>query len=213
MSINRRAATLGLALAGLAAISPLARGAALPPADAADVARVIAYLEGLTTDRGRFTQTDPRGVVTRGTFYLQRPGRARFDYDPPSGLVIASDGHEVTVVDRRLKTVRAYPLSMTPLGLFLARDIRLDRGVEITSVTRGAGTLMIVATEGHRKNAGTIALDFTDPPLALTGWALTDSRGGVVTVRLEGLDKVEPRDAAFFKLADPRPTANPGAAP
>jgi outer membrane lipoprotein-sorting protein len=199
---SRRQVLGGLGLL-VAARPSFAQPATLSPEDQQAVAQVVGYLEGLTTEQGRFVQTTARGGQSEGTLYLQRPGRARFDYDPPSGLVIASDGRDVAVVDHRLKTMHVYPLSATPLGLFLARDIRLDRGVSITRVDRGAGGLTIVAQDGRKVSRGRIALTFAESPLALTGWALTDARGGTVNVRLSGFVRAEPHDADFFKLSDP----------
>jgi len=202
---NRRLVLSGLGLL-LAARPSLAEPTTLSPEDQQAVARVVGYLQSLTTEQGHFVQTTARGGQSEGMFYLQRPGRARFDYDPPSGLIIASDGREVTVVDHRLKTMHVYPLSATPLGLFLARDIRLDRGVSITQVDRSAGGLTIVARDSRKGARGQIALNFAESPLTLTGWALTDARGGTVDLKLSGLAGAEAHDADFFKLSDPRKT-------
>ena len=216
MIVSRRNAIVGLALA-MAAPRVLAADATpavpmgLSSEDAREVARIVDYLQGLTSARSGFVQTDARGARSEGTFYLQRPGRARFDYDPPSGLVIASDGRNVTVVDRRLKTRHVYPLGATPLGLFLARTIRLDRGVAVRQVIREAGSVTIVAEDARHKSRGQIALTFSENPLALTGWELKDARGGVVKVRLEGLSAAPPHDAGFFELSNPRTTPDPAA--
>jgi len=196
-----------LAVATLLAAAPLAIAAApAPPAlsapDAALVSKATAYLQALTTAKGRFVQSDARGQVTGGTVYVQRPGKARFEYDPPSGLVIASDGHEVSVVDRRLKTIQSYPLGLTPLALFLARDIRLDKGVVVSGVARYPGAFAITARDGRKKAQGQIVLYFADAPVALTGWALTDPQGRTVRVRLVGFRPAAPREAKFFELYD-----------
>ena len=150
---------------------------------------------------GRFSQMGGRGPAASGDIHLQRPGRARFDYDPPSGLVIASDGRLVSVVDRRLKTVQSYPLGMTPLALFLARDIRLDRGVAVDRVVRGSDIFTVVARDGRRRNQGEIALDFSEKPLALLGWTVTDAGGGAVHVRLSNFVPSPPRDRSYFEVA------------
>src|SRR5258706_10684582 len=134
-SPTRRSALVALALAATAASAAFAAPAPLPvlsQEDAALVSRAVAYLEGLPASKGRFVQTDARGGVTHGTFYLQRPGKARFEYDPPSGVIMASNGSVVAVFNSRLKTYEAYPLGATPLSLFLARQIRLDRGVRVS---------------------------------------------------------------------------------
>ena len=175
------AVALALAPAGALA-APALPG--LSETDSQDVAKAVAYLEGLTTARWRFVQTDTRGGRLTGSLTLQKPGRARFDYDPPSGLVVASDGHRVAVVDQRLKTIRAYPLGMTPLGLFLGRNIRFDRGVKVAAVEHSPEGLTIVAVEAQHRDRGSIALNFTPSPFALAGWTLTDGRGVKVQVRL-----------------------------
>ena len=183
--------------------------AALSAADGHDVSRSVAYLQGLTNAEGRFVQTDGRGGQTAGTFHLQRPGRARFDYDPPSGLVVACDNGMVAVLDRRLKTLHTYPLNQTPLALFLAREIRLDRGVVVREVRHDVGAMTLVAEDGRGKLKGRIALTFTESPIRLTGWTLTDARGGVVTVRLANFARSAPRDTDFFRLQDPHRSATP----
>ncbi len=196
----------------LAPVLALALAAApLSPDDAALVQRATGYLQHLTTAKGRFAQSNPRGQTVTGTFVLQRPGKARFDYDPPSGLTIASDGHRVAVLDRRLKTIQASPLGLTPLSLFLAKDIRLDRGVAVTKVTHTAGGFTVVARDASKKAQGQIALDFTESPIALTGWTITDAGGGATRVRLTDFSPSAPREASFFVLSDPRPTAAPPA--
>ena len=214
MKLSPRTILLALALAaavGRAAAAPAAGSGSpqLSGDDQKDVARIVDYLQGLGSARSRFIQTDARGAQTEGTFYLQRPGRARFEYDPPSGLVIASDGHNVTVVDRRLKTRHVYPLGSTPLNILLAQTIRLDRGVAVRQVTREGGGVTVVAEDGRHKDRGQIALAFSEAPLALTGWAVKDGRGGVVKVRLADLTRAPPHAANFFEIPDPHKTPDP----
>src|SRR5689334_18303717 len=132
MPLTRR--SLSVALVALGVAGPALAQAPLAADDQAMVSRAIAYLEGLGEARGRFVQTDPRGQTSQGAVYLKRPGKARFDYDPPSGLLVVSDGSTVSVADSRLKTFDRYPLGATPLSLFLSKSIRLDRGVQITGV-------------------------------------------------------------------------------
>ena len=101
MSITRR--SLALSLAAL----PLAAQAAPPSLSADDqalLARAVAYLEAMNEAKARFVQTDARGATSQGTVYLKRPGKARFAYDPPSGLLVVSNGGTVAVADSRLKT-------------------------------------------------------------------------------------------------------------
>jgi outer membrane lipoprotein-sorting protein len=199
------AAGFGLA----AAVSGQALAAAQPPAtplsaeDQALVDKATAYIQTLGSAKGRFVQTDARGTQTQGTFYLQRPGKARFAYDGPAGLLVVSNGSAVNIFDSRLKTFESYPLSRTPLTLLLAREVRLDRGVRITDVRKLADGFTINAVDAKRQTLGRIALDFSNAP-ALTGWTVTDVKGGQTRVRLVDFEKTSGLDPKLFVLTDPR---------
>ena len=103
----------------------------------------MTYLQGLNEAHGRFIQTDARGATSQGDLYLTRPGKARFCFlTRHSGLLVVSDGGAVAILDSRLKTFDSYPLAATPLSLFLAKTIRLDRGVQVTRVAKMAERLL-----------------------------------------------------------------------
>lgn len=210
MTFTRR--TLALTLAAAAVAGPALAQGPLSPADQALVDKAAAYLQGLTEARGRFVQTDAMGKTTQGTVYLKRPGRARFEYDAPSGMVVVADGAAVTVADSRLMTFNRYPLGATPLSLFLARNIRLDRSIAITGVDRVPGGFVIVARDGARKTPGQLALTFSESPMALTSWAVTDPQGRTTRVKLIGLERTSGLGKALFTPHDPRPRRpGPGA--
>ena len=103
-----------VALAGaaptLAAPPRAAAAVSLSAADQALVRQATASLQALTNAKGRFVQTDPNGAASQGTFYLQRPGKMRFEYDPARPLLVVSDGSNVKIYDRALKTFDQYPL-------------------------------------------------------------------------------------------------------
>jgi len=203
---RRRLIALGAAFAALSPLGALAQPQ--PPLSADDqalVAKAVAYLQELNEARGRFTQTDPRGSVTSGELFLKRPGKARFAYDPPAGLLVVSDGGRVIVSDSRLNTFIAYPLGATPLSLFLAKTIRLDKGVQVTRVSRAADGFSITARDASRQTAGQIVLTFTSNPMALVGWSVTDAQNRTTLIRISGLERASGLDPALFVLKDPRP--------
>lgn len=203
VTLDRR--TLSLSLIASALAGPALAQAGLSAADQALVNRAVAYLEGLTEARGRFVQTDARGRSTTGELFMKRPGKARFAYDAPSGLLVVSDGDVVSVHDARLKTFESYPLGATPLSLFLARTIRLDNGVAITRVARAANGFSITARDGRKETAGTITLSFTDSPLSLAGWTVTDAQGLPTRVQVQRLERANGLSKSLFILKDPRP--------
>jgi outer membrane lipoprotein-sorting protein len=206
---TRRLAIGALALALLTPSTfTFAKPPAPPPAplsadDQALVTKALAYLDEVKSARGRFTQTDSRGNVAPGTFVLQRPGRARFDYDPPARVIMASDGVVVSIWNLRLKTFQSYPLGATPLGIFLAKEIRLDRGIKVVAVNHLADGFTIVARDTRRQAEGQIALSFTNSPMRLAGWTVIDAQGLSTRVTLTDFTQSAPVDPGFFRPANP----------
>ena len=192
-----------LAAALVAAALPAPGFAApLTADDRALVERAAAYLDGLTQARGRFVQTDARGQASEGDLYLDRPGKARFEYQRPQSLLVVADGFTVMVLDRRLKTFNRYPIGSTPLGLFLQKHVRLDK-VNITAVERFPGGFSITASGGGKTMRGQITLSFSDQPLALRQWSIIDAQGGRTTVRISDLAPAHGLDAGLFQLRNP----------
>jgi outer membrane lipoprotein-sorting protein len=194
-SLTRRTA---LALFAAAVAAPPAF--ALSPEDKALVARAVSYLDGLAAVRAKFSQTDVRGDLATGVLTLVRPGRARFQYDPPTPLLITCDGTTVTVTDTRLKTQQRFPLKATPLVIFLADHIRLDRGAQVTRVDRTGDAFSITARATGALNGGEITLYFQDAPLRLTGWVVVDAQARMTRVILDDLTPISvPSDDLFVQ--------------
>jgi len=191
-----------------ASASFAAAPAPLSPEDRALVDQATDYLQNLGEVKGRFVQTEPRGSVSQGELYLKRPGRARFAYDPPSGLLVVSDGATVSVFDPRLRTFNHYPLKYTPLSLFLARQIRLDRGVVVSHVTHFSNGFGLTARDARHEAQGQITLTFATDPFRLSDWTMTDARGQTTRVRITSLEPASGADAALFVLHDPRGPAS-----
>lgn len=204
---------ISLGLAALISSQAMAQAPAKRPAianqslsgqDRALVDQASAYLEALGQAKGRFVQTDPRGSQTRGDLYLQRPGKMRFDYDPPQGLLVVSDGYNVSVADSRLKTFEKYPLGATPLALLLARQVSLDKGVVIDQVSRSTDGFSITAHDGRKQAEGRIRLVFSTAPLTLKSWTVTDAQGQSTRIDITELKSVGALSASLFQLKDPR---------
>jgi outer membrane lipoprotein-sorting protein len=196
-----------------AAVDPFppahAASAAPSPALSADdralVQKATDYIQALRTAQGRFTQTDPKGHATTGALYIQRPGKARFQYDPPAQLLVVADGSNVSVYDRRLKSFDQYPLAQTPLSLLLGDTVRLDRGVQIVAVDHSRDGFTIAARDARRPALGGINLTFSNSPLALRGWTVIDAQGQKTEVRLSAFASRSGLDPKLFVLRDPRP--------
>jgi outer membrane lipoprotein-sorting protein len=199
-------------LAALTAFAVLGAGSAATPSlatepapalstdDQALVTQAAAYLDGLGQMHGHFTQTDARGGVSQGELYLDRPGKARFDYQNPASMLVVSDGHSVLVYDRRLKTFDRYPLGATPLALFLQKHVRLDQKVVVTKVDRFPGGFTLTARDGKKQAQGRIELTFQADPIALQQWSIKDAQGAKTTVRINDLEPASGLDPELFVL-------------
>ena len=182
---------------------------ALSAEDRAVVQQAQTYLQGLTSAQGSFVETGPNNVRREGRFYLQRPGKMRFEYTNPAGLLVVSDGYNVKRYDPRLENFQQVPLGRTPLSVFLARNVRLDQGVRIDGVTRMAGGgFSITARDSARPNDGQVVLSFAGSPLRLTEWTITDPQGARTRTQLTALQPASSLAASLFQLRDP--TRRPG---
>ena len=195
--LTRRGALAALSTAALAAAALTALPAWAEPSDDELVQRAIRYLDGLASVKGRFEQADQKGGTADGTFYMARPGRARFEYDAPSSLLITSDGKTVILSDQQRHTFQHVALASTPLGVFLGDHIRMDQGAHVTNVDRTQGGFAITAV-GQRPRDGQITLYFTDRPLRLSGWQVTDAGNHVTRVTLSALVPIAAPPADFF---------------
>jgi outer membrane lipoprotein-sorting protein len=203
MTVSRRAFALGSAALAAVAALPAAAQTGLSAEDRAVVAQAQAYLQGLTSAQGNFVETS--GAQRReGRFWIQRPGKMRFEYTSPAGLLVVSDGSNVKRYDPRLNVFRQVPLGSTPLSTFLARTVRLDQGVRIDRVTRMAsGAFAITARDNRRPNDGSVILSFAGSPLRLHEWTITDAQGSRTRTQLTSLQPAPGLAASLFHLSDP----------
>ena len=155
----------------------------------------------LQTLVGNFVQVGPDGSRTEGKFYIQKPGRVRFEYDPPSPIDIVADGSSVVVRDRKLATQDLYPLSQTPLRYLLADHIDLMRDTNVVSVTAD-DTFVTVTIEEKQVMIGTsrLMMMFDAKDMQLKQWTVTDPQGYDTTVAVYNLDTTKKPDPNLFKI-------------
>lgn len=154
--------------------------------DQAVVARIVDYLESIDTLQADFVQVAPSGAVSTGRFFLRRPGLLRFEYDPPTPLLIVANGGMVFVRDEALETTDSYPVNRTPLKFLLRRKVELD-DLEIRSVDRGVDTVAVTFASSDQETEGELSLIFDAPDLALRQWVVRDPQNGVTVVDLENV--------------------------
>jgi len=169
----------------------------------AEVARIVAYIEALGPTKGRFAQISPDGGLATGAFYLKRPGRIRFDYDPPSPTLVVADGVRVVVQDRDLETTDGYPIGATPLKFLLGAEI--DRAdFRVLDVRRQPGFVSVTVASKDEETPGSLTLTFAEPVLELRQWTIVDAQGLQTTVSFSDLTQVARLDPALFVVRDTR---------
>jgi outer membrane lipoprotein-sorting protein len=197
------AAALGVALL------PRPDFAAKPPAiqlsdkDRADITRIEGYLNGVRTMVSPFMQTASDGSVASGTLYLQRPGKLRIDYDPPSPIVIVSSRGQLLYYDKVLKQTTYVSTSSTPAGILVMDQVKLSGDVTVTKVVHGPNVIRVSMVKTDDPDQGQVTMVFADQPLQLKQWTVVDGRGVETQVAL--LDPVlgGPVDPKRFEFPNP----------
>jgi outer membrane lipoprotein-sorting protein len=167
----------------------------------AQAAKVSSYLSSLNTLVGNFVQVGPDGTKTKGDFYIQKPGKVRFEYDPPNPIDIIADGTTLVVRDRKLATQDIYPLSQTPLRFLLSDRIDLMKDTNVVSVT--ADDLFVTVTVEEKQvliGTSRLMLMFGAKDGQLKQWTVTDPQGYDTTVAVYNLDATKKLDPALFKI-------------
>ena len=163
--------------------------------------KVSAYLSSIQTLTGNFVQVGPDGSRSTGDFYIQKPGKVRFEYSPPSPIDVIADGNSVVVRDRKLATQDLYPLSQTPLRYLLVDKIDLTKDTNLVSVSADDVFVTIVIEE-KQALTGThkLMMMFGAKDLQLKQWTVTDPQGYDTTVAVYNLDTTKTPDPSLFKV-------------
>lgn len=188
-----------LALAAFAALT-LTAVAAPAQEDARDLARISNYLNATETLEGSFVQIDPASVVSEGKFFMRRPGRLRFDYDPPNPALVIADGTWVAVVDRRDGQADRFPLSETPLNILLKANVDLRQEGSVRRIERSNDQIAVTAVDPSGRTPGEITMIFSNNPLELRQWVVLDAQGDVTTVALSNMRTNAPIPAIQFSI-------------
>ncbi|MDD3445108.1 MAG: outer-membrane lipoprotein carrier protein LolA [Zavarzinia sp.] len=201
-----RRRTLGLSL-GLGALSlslrPSAAHAELNQRDRTDIARVEALFNDIRTLEARFTQVDSNGGYAEGRLLLRRPGRLRFEYDPPTPLLIVADGTWLVVYDKEIKQVDRYPLGRTPIGVLVRDRIDFGDGLEVTEVQRDSQAFAVSLIDPAHRDDGKLTLVFTENPFEFRQWQVLDAQGINTVVSLDGIKTGGSFDPVLFTFTDP----------
>jgi outer membrane lipoprotein-sorting protein len=173
------------------------------PAQAAPLSlkEISSYLNSIDTAQTSFTQENADGSRSKGTLYIKRPGRARFEYAPPDTALVMAGGQQVAIFDGKSnQPPEQYPLRRTPLNLILARNVDLSRAKMVVGHREVGDTTRVIAQDPEKPEYGTIELVFDNSPVALREWIITDDMGGQTRVMLDDFQTGAKLSAFLFDI-------------
>jgi len=162
-----------------------------------DIAKKLSAVETMS---GEFVQFNPDGEQQQGRFYIARPGKVRFQYDPPATVSVVADGKSVLVFDKKLQTYDIWPLSQTPLRLLLDSDLDLSVSDKVTRVSVADDLVEVELQDETRFSAGTLNLIFDRESYELRQWTVTDQQGLQTMVALYNVEIGGALDSALFEI-------------
>jgi outer membrane lipoprotein-sorting protein len=166
------------------------------PEQVAIIGKINAYFNNLKNLEGEFLQTDADDKRKKGKFYIERPGKVRFDYSLPSRQKIISNGKYLAIEDHDLNTTDRYPLESTPFRLLLTKEVDLMKDANILALDVGDNVVVVTVQDKEANNGGQIRLFFDWPQLQLKEWIISDPQGLNTRIQLA--------DMALNKDADPK---------
>ncbi len=172
---------------------------------AMDIASIEAYLSGINSIVANFTQTSADGSKGTGKFFLKRPGKMRWQYAPPTPILLVSDGKVVTYYDAGLDQVTYIGVDNTLAGFLARKDITLDSdSTRVTKFSHHNGVISVTIVQTKKPADGSLTLEFDDKPLLIKDMIATDATGNATTVKLADAQFGPVLDDKLFVFEDPR---------
>lgn len=194
------AAAMALLLFGLGSAGP---ARALSAAERAQLAAIEQYVNSLTTVKTRFTQIAPNGQRSKGMIYLQRPGKLRIDFDPPSDVQIITTRLWLVVYEGKNAEPQNYPLNSTPAGILVRKEIKFGGDLTVKAVQQSKGVVRVRLIRTRNPNQGSMTLLFAAEPIKLIGWVVSDAQNQRTVVRLSSTQVGVRLGAETFALRGP----------
>lgn len=181
--------------------------AALPVTAVAEIlplGEISAYLNKLQTAKGAFTQINDDGSISTGTIYIKRPGKVRFEYNPPETALVVAGSNTVVIYDKKSnQPPESYPLNRTPLSIILARNVNLGAANMVTGHRFDGTATVVTAQDPENPEYGNIQLKFTADPVELRQWVINNGNGSQTTVVLGDLQRGGSLPNSLFDVGSP----------
>jgi len=191
-------------LAALAALVAFVLTTGAEAQQQAGLQQVETYINSIRTLQARFVQSNPNGSNVQGTLYVSRPGKMRFQYDPPSQLKIVADGRQVTMWDPANKDFGQWPIGWTAASFLVMEPFRLSGDITVVANQRTPdGLLALTLVQTRKPQEGKVVVRLSENPMQLRGWSIIDNRGNKVDVALTNLQTGVQLADSLFKYDGP----------
>lgn len=187
---------MGAALLAASGSLPLGSQALAQPAEAQQIAD---HFSSVKTMMGDFVQFGPGGEQTGGKFFIQRPGKVRFNYENPSTFKVTADGTSVVLENARMNTADLYSLGSTPLKMLLDERIDLS-GNKVQDVRQEADATTITLADRSVFGNSTITMMFDPQSYELKQWTIRDAQGKDTTVMIYNVQSGVTFDPSVFAI-------------
>jgi outer membrane lipoprotein-sorting protein len=169
-----------------------------------EIEQAEAYFAALKTVKSRFIQTNADGSQLRGTFYLNRPGKLRFEYDPPNKDFVVADGYFIYFYDGEMKQQTNAPIGQTLADFLLRKNLKLSGDLKVTRIMRAGGYIQITMIQRDLPKAGELTLAFTEgTKYQLKKWRIIDSVGNITETELFDMQTGLKIPSSLFAYKDP----------
>jgi len=172
----------------------------LTPEQSEAVKEIGGYINSFREMQGEFTQVSPKGTVSKGVFYLSKPGKMRFEYAPPNPFIIVSDGTWVTIKNRAKDSADQYPLSQTPLRLVLGDNVDIADEADILGVESNGGIVTVTLEDKKKLVPGHLIISYDKDHKTLQQWIVVDGHGRRTTVSLDKVVAGVEADPKLFTI-------------
>lgn len=182
---------------------------ASPQQNNAEVARLQSYLDSIGTLYARFDQTNPDGSQSSGQIWLDRPGRVRIQYDPPTPFLIVANKNLLTFYDSKLGQTSNIPTDQTPIGILLDKPVQFDR-LQTNSVQTNGEQSSVNLSRRAKPGEGSIEIKFNLNPLGLIGWTTFGVQKEKTQIVLKQIKTGDKFNSDLFYFVDPNFFKNNG---
>lgn len=173
--------------------------------DAIAIKQIENYLSSLTTIVADFNQVSPNGEIATGKFYLKRPGKMRWQYNPPTPILLVSNGKTVTYFDAELDQVNYVPLDDTLAGFLTKEHIEMNsKATKLLKFSRKNGVSRVTIAQRAKPDEGKLTLEMSEKPLQLRQMKIVDAGGGETSIQLQNAQYGMPLKDDLFNFIDPR---------